>query len=780
MLRSLSLLAALVLSSSLPSHAQTLKRAMADMTYIDGTQGNGEYLYVTASPRLYSIGNQFGQFPPTGWHLKGEMGGVWMQPLKLADGFSFKINDKPLYRADSFRSYPLASQFNYTIAGLQITRTDFATDNKPLLVTELVITNPSAHAVKVSLETEIHFNLMPVWLSERSGIVDGKDVIVRKEDQSVIISDDHNPWFAAAVLEGMKATVTDRGTKGNKHDCAYQGKIVVPAHGSKTVRLFLSGSLSDDDEALRNASISSTDLLTAFQAKADRYKAIDHTARINIPDVRLMRAYQWGKYCTDWLSRDVPGMGRGLSAGLPDYPWFFSNDQASTFTATVGTMSPEMMKESVLMIMERSDSVNDHAGRIFHEMSTNGQIYDKGRMEESQGLLHAAWTIYKWYGDREFLQRIYEQGLRIDKFLSDHDTDDDLYVEGYGGVEIEGLNQEMLDVACNTVLFYDDMEDMAREMGNDTLAQHYHSRAYMLRKKINHDWWDPEENRYFDMLCDSATALKLIDKALEERVVEGRNLWAKKKLQQLSSDIRSGRYHKNGYTVFYNPCTIALTTHTADVDKARAYLKTVPFFCNKFGLYISGIARPDDIHLEEKSVAKRSQGDFNYYEAIMVGATSNLAIAEGIYNGGDSILNYVDRILNNFSFATPGTTYEICPDYGMFVQAWNVGGINIPIIHQFFGVAPMASHKTVVLTPDMPSKWHEASLDDLIVGSNRISISFEANASTKRYHVRSAEHDWTFRFRVPAGATRIHLNGQPVDSRDIIFTGQDNVITFEK
>jgi hypothetical protein len=27
-----------------------------------------------------------GTFPPLGWHTKGEMGGVWMHPIKLLDG----------------------------------------------------------------------------------------------------------------------------------------------------------------------------------------------------------------------------------------------------------------------------------------------------------------------------------------------------------------------------------------------------------------------------------------------------------------------------------------------------------------------------------------------------------------------------------------------------------------------------------------------------------------------------------------------------------------------
>src|SRR3954464_14881761 len=42
--------------------------------------------YVTAGDRAYVVGFQDGRFYAQGWHVTGEMGGVWTQPLKLVDG----------------------------------------------------------------------------------------------------------------------------------------------------------------------------------------------------------------------------------------------------------------------------------------------------------------------------------------------------------------------------------------------------------------------------------------------------------------------------------------------------------------------------------------------------------------------------------------------------------------------------------------------------------------------------------------------------------------------
>src|SRR5687768_10502130 len=56
--------------------------------------GNRQYLqspFNTAGDRLYMVGYQDGSFPAIGWHLTGEMGGVWSHPVKLLDGFEVTL-----------------------------------------------------------------------------------------------------------------------------------------------------------------------------------------------------------------------------------------------------------------------------------------------------------------------------------------------------------------------------------------------------------------------------------------------------------------------------------------------------------------------------------------------------------------------------------------------------------------------------------------------------------------------------------------------------------------
>src|SRR5919106_744118 len=60
--------------------------------------------YAAASERTRIIGFQDGRFYANGWHIAGEMGGVWSEPIKLVDGVWFGIDGEWVDRATEFRS----------------------------------------------------------------------------------------------------------------------------------------------------------------------------------------------------------------------------------------------------------------------------------------------------------------------------------------------------------------------------------------------------------------------------------------------------------------------------------------------------------------------------------------------------------------------------------------------------------------------------------------------------------------------------------------------------
>src|SRR4029077_4888200 len=248
-------------------------------------------------------------------------------------------------------------------------------------------------------------------------------------------------------------------------------------------------------------------------------------------------------------------------------------------------------------------------------------------------------------------------------------------------------------------------------------------------ENINRDWWIPTEKRYGDFISTKEKAISIIDSALAKRVDPSRNSWAQKKLTELRMSIQNGTYPYKAYVVYYNAGAGLLESGLSDSLKAEETLKGIRFFTNKYGLYISGIERPDDIRMDEGSF--HHDKEFNYNRAVMPAATGSLAIIACRYGSPDTALHFMHMLLNSFSFATPGTTYEVSPDYGMFVQAWNIRGINIPLIHYFFGIDPLANKKEINLRPDFPDAWANASIKNVIIGVNRLSVDYRKSGDSK-------------------------------------------------
>src|SRR5215210_1583538 len=75
--------------------------------------------YVTAGDRAYLVGTQDGNFPDQGGHVPGEMGGLWLHPIKLIDGFWAQVTDSTthqqvtLSKSTDFVTYPFGTRFTY-------------------------------------------------------------------------------------------------------------------------------------------------------------------------------------------------------------------------------------------------------------------------------------------------------------------------------------------------------------------------------------------------------------------------------------------------------------------------------------------------------------------------------------------------------------------------------------------------------------------------------------------------------------------------------------------
>ena len=129
---------------------------------------------MTAGTRAYSVGFQDGRFYANGWHITGEMGGIWAPPLKLADGVWFGVDDQWVGAGDEVHAAGAATRATTCRRprGLSLRRTDFVPDGRRAALYGLELGNAGQRAAKtVTVKVDVALRAagrLPVGLDESS------------------------------------------------------------------------------------------------------------------------------------------------------------------------------------------------------------------------------------------------------------------------------------------------------------------------------------------------------------------------------------------------------------------------------------------------------------------------------------------------------------------------------------------------------------------------------------------------------------------------------------
>ena len=761
------------------AQAPAVASLLANTPSLVGKAAYRQSPYVTAGDRLYVIGHQDGSFPDLGWHVEGEMGGIWAHPIKLMDGFALALREDDatvcLEQAERFVTYPFASEMHYPAPhpDLRVERLQFVPDGEPAVVVLLTLHNEAREDRLLELTFTGLSDLRPVWLGERDGMENGPDrVRFDSAHQAILARDSRSEWYAAwgsdripqAVSLDSGACAFDRLGQGAVGSLRYTFELA--GRTTFTLPLVIAGSAQSADEARGTLLRVQRDWPELLRAKRERYRELARKAEIDIPDSTLQLAYQWSKYNVDWLIRDVPAQGRGLGAGLPDYPWWFGCDNSYSLPGVLATGRRDIVFSTIDLLRHLS-AANNGNGRIIHEASTNGVVYHLGNVQETPQFISLLWTTYQWTGDRAFLADHYPTVKRgLQWLMEEKDPDGDLLPNGFGMMEIEGLDSEMIDVAAYTQRAFADAARIADALDDPYQAAQYQGLADRLAQRINEVFWVPTFDSYADFIGTAEEARALIEAAIERADTLGKS-WSVGELEAIRDRISSlPDDERRGFVLHHNwVVNTPLETGVADTAKALAALKTAQRYVNRFGVFVTGIDRDEHPEGEVGSFAQGKHA-FSYTGAVMTLPTGVLAIGANRYGQPDLALDYLQRLGRSFGYALPGSMYEVSPDYGMMTQAWNVYALAVPLVQQFFGVQPAAYDQTVTLQPQMPSDWEQARLRQLPVGNNEIGVIYTRTETGLDLDLTQRRRDWTLRVALPAGRYQTWtVDGEPVTPR---------------
>jgi hypothetical protein len=392
---------------------------------------------VAAGTRANSIGFEDGRFYANGWHITGEMGGVWTPPLKLVDGVWFGLDGQWVGQATRFSSGWGHTRYDLPdTAGLHVERTDFVPDGLRAALFGLKVTNPGA-ARTVRLSVDAHSELMGQYPWGFTGVTpnasDNIPDVGSYDGHALVFTDDGAlpgaPVHHYAALVGTAQT-PDSGTIGSQywgpqpgHRCTGTepgapadpkpsqcddgpfgrgtgGELTytlsLRAGASKTIWLAVAGSDQGLPAARQQLAAALRHPARELAAKIASRRRIALRTRLSLPgDPLVQSAVEWGKQnladltqsaenlqirWTDQGKQFPPPLGtvpraRWIGAGFPDYPWIFGTDAEYTAFASVAVGQFGPIEDHLRALRDISEILNGGSGVVVHEAVADGSIW---------------------------------------------------------------------------------------------------------------------------------------------------------------------------------------------------------------------------------------------------------------------------------------------------------------------------------------------------------------------------------------------------------------------
>jgi glycogen debranching enzyme len=775
--------------------------------------------YVAAGDRAYVIGSEDGRFPPMGWHIRGEMGGVWAHPIKLLDGYWFALDDQWIPQASTFTTGAGYVQMKLPdTAGFEVTRTEFAPDDSPVVLVGLTLRNPESTDRSVKLTMDVRSEVMAAypwsWTRPSAKCFNQKDEAnFDSQSQTLTFKEGRKPWFAtvgSSERPARRATgdqfwgpVTpdqqpeyyeyenpkdpNRDTSCADGPRGTGGQLVwnlgVGGNQERTLWVAVGGSHSSQSVAQQavQGALKNPDNLLAQKVQG-RQALLDKTS-VDLPDEDLEEAFDWGKLnmadlritVKDMQVRDVNegkaypppaatiSSATGIGAGFPDYPWFFGTDGAYTAYPLLVSGQWDTLKKHLRTIKQVSEIVNGNTGKVVHEVMSEGSVYwgtnnHPGNTVETAQFATAVYQVWRWSGDDNFRNEMYPFVVRgMD------------YITSKSNCPPQNPSAEG---TC------DDDEDGWPE-GYGMVE-----RGGMGEEKLDNTAYTWQALRALERMAnsrgDSATATWADEKADRMEANFDGDWWMGDEDGELdlyadSLENPNNEQLQQRHWINATPMEVLL----APQNQATAALNTLESgdFTDKTlyecGLYHTGVDGGPEGQGERKCWTLPS---------------SVMAVGEANYGrlADNQALFYMGSIAKQLDLEMPGALPEIAPspeytremalgdfrERAMFMQAWSSYGVQWPVIHHFLGIRPDVPAGSLTVVPDVPESWPELSVEDLQVGSGTVAASASHDGNTYTTKVSESPAGWnlTIGHTLPAGATveTVTLDGNPVEPDDVV------------
>lgn len=459
--------------------------------------------YFLSGRKLYAIGTTSGALEPVGAeHLVGEMGGVWAHPVKFLDGWYLSITDQSgqddLLLCLDFEGHLSDATMQFAYGPLRISRTDFADDDNAALFSLVEICNDSDQPWAGTLGFVAQVNILPTWFSgwETGGVE-------MHQERGLVVAFDtlwQGRWGVVFGSPTRPANIVF-DTRAGKHTAALGYNLTLQPHE----RIELEFLVACDHQNGHNGAIQLFSQLTGrgpalLERKRERYRSVVMAGvTLQTPDEQINNDWILAKANLLMLEADYsPYLPGFLLAGIPEYPQLFGCDNTYTTPGATAAGFSAIMRSTLGLL---GNYAGRACGRVPHEITTNGRVFNPGNTQETPQFALAVWDYVRWSGDIPFLRMMYpvcREGV-MEYLPGLWDGDHDGYPTGDAMVERTGMGSLKLDSACYLYGAWRALAEMARVLERPE-AEQYERLADDWRERFEHDWWMPAHGLYADSL----------------------------------------------------------------------------------------------------------------------------------------------------------------------------------------------------------------------------------------------------------------------------------------
>jgi glycogen debranching enzyme len=635
-------------------------------------------MFANTGRKIYVIGDIDGDFRPRSnpydLHAYGrpdpndplanELQGVWAQPVKGLDGYTYTIQTGAerwgLIHAETFTQTFVTAQFDYQRGSIRAVRTDFAAQDRPLLFTSLTLHNNGSKPYEAELIFSAHFDLEDAWFTQLGQQRNKGEILSvisgRLAARAFTLPE---AWAVAAggsrPADDARASTRPQNPTGELH---YHFRLAPQQAQTWTFGIVIetSGGVPAALEKLETWLPQYEQLLAEKEAL---YRSLASSGpRLTTPDAAFNAVFALASANLQALEAETPSLGRYFYAGLEMFPFWFSNDGAYSAPGLLASGFGKSLKNHI-----RTGARFSEGGAIPHQVSPAGHRIFGSNAQETAQWVSGVWDVYRWSGDQHFLEEHYQAAVEgmFEHTLGRIDPDGDGYPSGPGMVEASGMGEEKLDSTAYTWDALHALAAMAGVLGDDETASRAQSAAKSISERFERDWWDAESGSY-----------------------------------SISLDGKNQRKQVPHWAII-TPLEVGL----ASVEYAARTLDTIRLqYLNDWGI-------------------KHTVGDD---ERVWTLPTATLSRAAYRYGEPELGFQMLQRIAQTLEHGSIGMFHELIPEGACFIQLWSAATFRRGVIEDLLGIQVDAGSNSLTLNPHLPPEWDSARLEDLSFGEYVVDI----------------------------------------------------------